>query len=315
MTTTAAAPVAELDLDQFRNGTSAERRAFAEALADSLKTTGFLYLRNHGIDSDLVKRGFESFPQFFVDLPEETRMKYHFPEVGRQWGYTPRRIETGEHAKVPDEKHFWHAPDGHIVDVPEAPDFSEASEALFFEFQRIFRLLMRAVAIALDLEEDYFEGQTGDSLLRVIHYPAQDEPIQEDERVEATTAGGNVAGMCASRHTDINMLTLLLARQAGLQLFHEGAWMPMLISDPNVLIVNCGDMLQHLTSGMFRSGEHRVVCEPGRERYSMPFFGHLSNDASLVPLEHLPERDLERFPYDTAGEFLDVRLRQIGLLN
>jgi isopenicillin N synthase-like dioxygenase len=310
-----AAPVAELDFRTFTEGDAGERRAFAEALADSLQHTGFLYLRNHGIASGVVARGFGSFPQFFVELPEETRLRYHFPEVGRQWGYTPRGIETGEHAKVPDEKHFWHAPEGHLVAVPEAPDFTESCETLFHEFHRIYRTLMRAVALSLGLEERYFDEQTGDSLLRVLHYPAQENPVREDERVEATTPGGNVAGMCASRHTDINMLTLLLARQAGLQLFHEGQWMPMQISDPNVLIVNCGDMLQHLTGGRFRSGEHRVVCEPGRERYSMPFFGHLGAEASIRPLEHLGQSDRERYPYMTAGEFLSVRLKQIGLLS
>src|SRR5690606_22522174 len=253
-------------------------------------------------------------PRFFKDLPEPVRKKYEYPEVGRQYGYTPIGIETGEHAKVADLKHFFHVLEDHMIEVPEVPEFSLVNEALFREFQRVYHILLRAVALSLDLPENYFVEKTGDSLLRVLHYPAHDNPTAEDERVEELTPGGNVVGMCASRHTDINMLTLLLARQAGLQLLYHGKWLPMLISDPNILIVNCGDMLQHLTGGRYRSGEHRVVCEPGKERYSMPFFGHVKGEVSLVPLAHLGESDLERFHYRTAGEFLHARLVQIGLL-
>lgn len=306
--------IEQIDLRDFTSGTPASRQVFVGKMKKSLEDTGFFYLSHHGIPSELIERSFDTYPKFFSDLPEEVRAKYEYPEVGRQYGYTPIGIETGEHATVPDLKHFFHVLEDNMVDVPEVPEFSQVNKALFREFQRVYHTLLRAVALSLDLPEDFFEEKTGDSLLRVLHYPAHDNPTAEDDRVEQVTHGGNVVGMCASRHTDINMLTLLLARQAGLQLLYHGRWAPMLISDPNILIVNCGDMLQHLTGGRYKSGEHRVVCAPGKERYSMPFFGHVKGEVSLVPLEHLGESDLERFHYHTAGEFLHARLVQIGLL-
>lgn len=306
--------IEQLDLRDFTSGTPATRQDFVDTLKKTLADTGFLYLSHHGISPELIGRSFETYPRFFSDLPADVRGKYEYPEVGRQYGYTPLGIETGEHAKVPDLKHFFHVLEDNMIDVPEVPGFSDVNKSLFKEFQRVYHTLLKAVALSLDLSEDYFEDKTGDSLLRVLHYPAHDNPTAEDERVEEVTEGGNVVGMCASRHTDINMLTLLLARQAGLQLLYHGQWVPMLISDPNILIVNCGDMLQHLTGGRYKSGEHRVVCAPGKERYSMPFFGHVKGEVSLVPLEHLGESDLERFHYQTAGEFLNARLIQIGLL-
>lgn len=306
--------IEKLDLRDFNAGTEASRQVFVDTLKRALNDTGFFYLARHGISQELIERSFETYPRFFSDLPPDVRLKYEYPEVGRQYGYTPIGVETGEHAAVPDLKHFFHVLEDNIIEVPEVPGFTDVNRALFAEFQRVYHTLLSAVALSLDLPETYFEEKTGDSLLRVLHYPAHDNPTAEDERVEEVTEGGNVVGMCASRHTDINMLTLLLARQAGLQLLYHGEWVPMLISDPNVLIVNCGDMLQHLTGGRYKSGEHRVVCAPGKERYSMPFFGHVKGEVSLVPLEHLGDSDLERFHFETAGEFLHARLVQIGLL-
>lgn len=310
------APVLVLDLEDF-SANGDRRLHFADQVEQSLRTTGFFYLRNHGVDLEVINDAFRVYPRFFVDTPLEERMRYHHPEVGCQFGYTPVGVETGEHAKVADQKHFFHFLESNMPEVAEVFNFSAINRELFDEFQVVYRRLMRAVAMSLGLPEFYFKGTLGNSLLRVLHYPAQANPQTSDERVEELTPGGNVMGMCASRHTDINVLTLLLARQAGLQLRHDGEWMPMTISDPRMLIVNCGDMLEHLTGGFYRSAEHRVVCERDTDRYSMPFFGHFNPEVSLVPLSGLPGADavdLSKFPHKTADAFLKHRLRQIGLL-
>lgn len=55
---------------------------------------------------------------------------------------------------------------------------------------------------------------------------------------------------------------------------------------------------------------HRVVCEPNIERWSVPFFGHVTPQTSIVPING---KNLERYPYKIAGEYLQARLEQIGL--
>lgn len=307
------APIQTLDLDDFLGEDQSRRDAFVALLRTCLRHTGFFFLRNHGLNEGIINRAFSAFRDFFY-LPEDIRLQYEFPECGRQWGYTPIGIEKGEHAQVADLKHFFHVPEDHVVDVAEVPHFSANNRALFRTFDECYDILLEAVASSLGLHSDFFSERAGNSLLRVLHYPANENPQNEDARVEEVTPGGNVVGMCASRHTDINMLTLLLARDPGLQLMHNGQWLPIHISDPDLLIVNCGDMLEHLTGGRYRSGEHRVVCEPGIERYSMPFFGHVHEDVSIEPLPHLGDSDRTRFRFTTAGEFLKDRLRVIGLL-
>jgi isopenicillin N synthase-like dioxygenase len=286
---------------------------FVRKVRHSLTTTGFFMLTNHGISTDLLRANMDLCADFFEGLTLEQKMQYCFPAEHHQRGYTPLRVETGEHAKVPDEKELWqYRRENPSFTVSEVPRLQLIVGSLFEEFDQLFRSLMRAVATGLDLDEGYFEGQIGDSMLRNIFYPSTSNPATLESEVEVVR-GGNVTGMCATRHTDINFLTLLHATEPGLQLRHQGLWVPI-ESDFDSIVVNTGDMLWHLTGGRYKSGEHRVVCRPGLKRYSSPFFGHIRGGESLVPLPDLGKSDLTAFPYQTAGAFLTHRLEQIGLL-
>jgi len=168
---------------------------------------------------------------------------------------------------------------------------------------------MQLVALSLGLSEHYFNDELGNSLLRNLHYPATHNPTISDDVV---TRGGNALGMCASQHTDINHLTLLHVTESGLQLWFQGCWQPVQC-EPHTLVVNNGDMLQHITAGFYKSGIHRVVCEPDIERFSCPFFGHRKPESSVVPLAHLGPYDKSIFRFKTVGEYLNHRLETINL--
>jgi len=79
-----------------------------------------------------------------------------------------------------------------------------------------------------------------------------------------------------------------------------------------------GDMLQRLTNNMLKSTTHRVV-NPPREmwhtsRFSMPFFLHPRSDMSLACLDRCLDAAHPKVYADiTAGEYLEERLREIGL--
>jgi isopenicillin N synthase-like dioxygenase len=129
------------------------------------------------------------------------------------------------------------------------------------------------------------------NLLRILHYP----PIGDD--VEP----GEVR---AAAHEDINLITLLVTgSEPGLQARDtHGNWHDV-PCHPGMITVNAGDMLAKATKGYYPSTPHRVVNPPqqeNRSRYSMPLFVHPRPEVSLD--EH-----------QTAGEYLDERLREIGL--
>jgi isopenicillin N synthase-like dioxygenase len=77
-------------------------------------------------------------------------------------------------------------------------------------------------------------------------------------------------------------------------------------------------MLQRLTNNKLRSTTHRVVNPPrelwGTSRYSIPFFLHPKGSMSLASLEGcIDESHPKAYEDATAGEYLDERLREIGL--
>lgn len=299
-----------LDLDDFVAG-GQRKKAFVDTLAASFSNTGFFFLENHSIPEDVIANADRLFREFFTKLSPDERLQYEDKESLHQVGYTPMKIETGEFSSVPDEKHFFQA--GDRKDVPfvkELPQFTPACMQLFYAFRKVAMQLYSATALSLELEEDFFDRKEGNSIMRAIHYPANENPVADDEE---TTPGGNYVGMCASKHTDINMITLLLAREPGLELWHKNNWAPITIINPNVLIVNGGDMLEHITGGRYRSGLHRVVCQKNVERYSVPYFSHMNECESIVPLSSLGESDHQKFHFTTVGEFLRYRLAQIGL--
>jgi isopenicillin N synthase-like dioxygenase len=77
-------------------------------------------------------------------------------------------------------------------------------------------------------------------------------------------------------------------------------------------------MLQRLTNNKLKSTTHRVV-NPPREmwhtsRFSIPFFLHPKSKMSLACLNGcISDAQPKAYPDATAGEYLDERLREIGL--
>jgi isopenicillin N synthase-like dioxygenase len=166
--------------------------------------------------------------------------------------------------------------------------------------------LLRACALYLGEPESLIADMAthGDTILRVIHYP----PIPAD---------AHPASLRSAPHEDINLITLLCeATAAGLELLQrDGTWLPI-PALPGQIIVDSGDMLQWLTNGVLKSTTHRVV-NPARgrdRRFSMPFFVHARADVDLAPLQSCVDRlGAAHFPPITAGEYLQQRLREIGL--
>ena len=76
-------------------------------------------------------------------------------------------------------------------------------------------------------------------------------------------------------------------------------------------------MLERLTNKKLMSTVHRVV-NPSKKlntsRYSIPFFMHPRPEMDLTSLENcIDDQNPKSFDDMTAGEFLEQRLREIGL--
>ncbi|WP_257669615.1 isopenicillin N synthase family dioxygenase [Parapedobacter tibetensis] len=313
--------IPRLDLHDYTKGSAAQRKQFSQDIGNAFNETGFVTIANHGIDKALIDELY-SVVQAFFTLPEEEKMKYEIPGLAGQRGYTSRGKEKAKDAKTPDLKEFWQRgqtvvgedlpeedyPDN--VDVKELPRFNEITAEVYWRLESAGRTLLKAIAIYLGLDEDYFEDKVhnGNSILRAIHY----FPIENPDNIpsDAVRAGA---------HEDINLITLLIGASAdGLEvLTRDSSWYPVKAHGEDI-VVNVGDMLQRLTNNKLKSTTHRVV-NPPRElmktsRYSVPFFLHPKSGMSLAALESCIDAEHPKaYPDVTAGEYLDERLREIGL--
>ncbi len=189
----------------------------------------------------------------------------------------------------------------------EIPGFKETFLELYDAFDAAGVKVLRAIARFLKVDEEYFTDtvRDGNSVMRLLHYPAQTEPTGNHIR--------------AGAHEDINTITLLLgAEEAGLELkTKDGRWIPV-SPKPGELVINIGDMLQRLTNGVLRSTSHRVVNPaPDRAshaRYSMPYFLHFRPDFMIEALPGtVPAGEQPKWPPISSHDYLQERLREIKL--
>jgi hypothetical protein len=147
----------------------------------------------------------------------------------------------------------------------------------------------------------------GESLLRALYYPA----LGEQETRDLTHPL-----YWASPHTDIDYLAILpYATEKGLQVEIDGQWLNVVVPE-DAFIVNVGDMLENLTNGLFVSARHRVVAqEPNKDRFSMVFFVHPTNETPLDPLPACVALTggVQTYAPGTRQEFLWERLIELNI--
>ena len=305
--------VPELSLSDFTGG-GAKREAFIADLEHGFKYFGFIILKDHGVSTNLLKDAYKLAADFFA-LPEDEKLKYATVKGGQR-GYTPFGTEHAKDSQTPDLKEFWHVgrefePGSPLAEQypanlwPSKPaQFREIFLRLYNELEEAGHVMLEALAPSLDVSADYFRGMAtdGNSILRILHYP----PIADDADPNAIRAAA---------HEDINLITILVAAEGGgLELLdRDGNWLPV-ETDPDNLIVDAGDMLARLTNNVIPATTHRVVNPkgPNVSRYSMPFFMHPHSAAVLSCLPSC-KGDGAKFEDITAGDFLDQRLKEIGL--
>lgn len=314
--------IPSLDLNFFTQGTETQKQQFVTQLGEAYHTIGFVAIKNHGLSKEVTSDLYKSIQRFFA-LSDDIKSGYARPELHGQRGYIGKGKERAKDRSVGDLKEFYHV--GQIKDSEEEiiqtyPDnvwpaeiasFEEDCTKVFKTLEKTGLTLLRAIALYLELDENYFEDKAsrGNSILRAIHY----FPIEDKELLKT-------GAVRAAEHGDINLITLLMgASTSGLEVLRrDGQWIPI-TALPNQIIVNVGDMLARLTNDKLKSTIHRVV-NPANEkletsRFSIPFFMHprVTMDLSCLP-NCIDAENPKKYDDITAGDFLYQRLVEIGLI-
>ena len=307
-----------VDLAEFTSGDIIKKQKFINDLGKAYEEVGFVAVKNHGVPDELIADLYKYVQQFF-SLPLIKKREYEIPELAGQRGYTSFGKEHAKGSEAPDLKEFFQfgqmaegtdfVPEEYPanVEVGEIASFNPTFQSAYRSFEESGKKLLQAISLYLGLNEFYFDDwvRNGNSILRAIHYP----PITSEPK----------SAIRAEQHEDINLITLLVGASAdGLQILtKQNEWVGV-TSLPEQIVVNVGDMLQRLTNNKLRSTTHRVV-NPPRElwhtsRFSIPFFLHPKGNMSLACLEGCVTKETPKgYPDASAGEYLDERLREIGL--
>ena len=311
--------IPSVNLRDFLSDDPIRKQKFVNEIGKAYEDIGFVALKGHFLDDELVTSLYDEVKKFF-QLPRETKEKYEIPDIGGQRGYVSFGKEHAKGRSAGDLKEFWHF--GQYVDehskykaeypdnvsVLELPFFNIVGKEAYQQLEKTGIYVLRALAIYLDLNEFYFDDyiKEGNSILRPIHYP----PITSEPK----------DAVRAAAHGDINLITLLMGAQGkGLQVQnHNGEWIDAM-AQPDELVINVGDMLSRHTNNKLKSTIHQVVNPPrelwGTSRYSIPFFMHPVSDMPLNCLENcIDEAHPKKFDNITAGDFLHERLVDLGLI-
>jgi len=290
-----------IDISALVDGSNPE--SVAKEIGKACAEVGFFYVKNHGIDQQLIDQMYAATKEFF-DLPMDAKQRLNVANSGLTLrGYIPPYAENADPKNTKDFKEaFDYGVDekevspffGPNLMPEELPEFRATCDAYHDAMMGLARKLVSAFAISLDLAPDYFEDiqRHPITIQRLLHYPPQELSASKDE-----------VGIGA--HTDYGFLTILNQDAVGgLQVRNsEGEW----ISAPPIegaFVINIGDLVQNMTNGRYSSTVHRVVNTSGRERYSIPFFIDLDFHASIetVPTCVDDDHPARTEPY-TCGQY------------
>ncbi|KAE8553906.1 hypothetical protein EYB25_002444 [Talaromyces marneffei] len=278
---------------------SPEAQAIIPIVRSACRSTGFFQITGHGIDKDLQQEVFAGAKKFF-SLPYETKkaLDAHLNQGLR--GYDVLASQSYEDGVLPDLKEGFYTGVDLPADDPRVqarrflmgtnvwPDASLLPKDEFCKPAKKYHdALMKLSINVLKLIErtlpygpgifDEFIANDPITPMRVLHYP----PARTEEERNGTIQYG------ASAHTDFGAITLLLQEKSpGLEVLDSRTsdWKPV-PPNPDVYVVNIGDMLSFWTKNEYKSSVHRVVNREPGDRYSIVFFFDGNGDAKLSPLD------------------------------
>ncbi len=276
----------------------------AQSVDDALRQSGFMAVKNIGIDATLISDVFATSRAFFHASPEH-KARSAYLSAAENFGYQGVGEENLDPNAPADLKETLTM--RNIVKRPPAPERwpDAAFRRLMDDFYRAaldaaYRL-QRVLAFALDTDADFFTRcHSGENVtLRLLHYPALP--------ANAPTDGQLGAGA----HTDYGLLTLLFQHGiGGLEVrAADGEWHAV-DPAPDCIVINSGDLLERWTNGRYRSTEHRVQpMLAGQERQSIALFVDPDSNTEVAALPSCcSASDPPRYPPTSAGAHLQEKI-------
>ncbi|KTS07871.1 isopenicillin N synthase family dioxygenase, partial [Microbacterium testaceum] len=183
-----------LDLSLLDQGPDAAAR-FRDELRAATHDVGFFYLTGTGVSPELEAKLLQAAKDFFA-LPEAEKLAIenvtspHFRGYTRVGGErTQGRVDWREQIDIGPERAAIDDPDGPGYNRLVGPNLWPAAQPELKEvvtewhdhLTGVARKLLRAWALALGAEEQYFDRHFGDpqTLIKIVRYPGKDDPTPQ----------------------------------------------------------------------------------------------------------------------------------------
>jgi isopenicillin N synthase-like dioxygenase len=322
--TLAFSSIPVIDISALSGDDLAMIAATADEIGRACETVGFFYIKNHGIPQALIDQTYALSRRFHASpTAQKTRVNVRHSQGVLGWNPVTGEDEDedrelyrlfeprpgGDYLTKPHLNSAYNYmreiahddPDylaGNVMLTPNLwpdwiPGFREQAMDYYDAVTAVGQRLFRAFALRLGLPLDFFEQRTArsPSILRLLHYPPNDLPMDNDN-------------LGIGAHSDFECFTILHQGGTGLQVMNaDDEW----VAAPPIegtFIVNIGDMLEGWTNGRFKATQHRVV-NTGRERWSMPLFFAADYHTIVEPLPAFVRADNPpKYNRIVAGEHL-----------
>mmetsp|Transcript_4739 Transcript_4739/g.7739 ORF Transcript_4739/g.7739 Transcript_4739/m.7739 type:complete len:406 (+) Transcript_4739:35-1252(+) len=254
-----------------------QRVATAQAIGKACREIGFIVIVGHQVEKEIIDNAWAATRNFFDEkldyktqyIKPQDEYPFGYSEVGGEVLSAGKAAEEKEDGKAipmapPDLKEMFSiGPKNPKAGFPERlfptkpAQFADAWTAYYDTLASLAREILRAFAMALDLDNELYFDQFIDhhaSALRAINYPAVDT---------STLLPGQLR---ASAHTDYGTMTILKSDGPGLQVSKD-VQPPTWYDVPHIsdgFIINLGDLMRRWTNDRWVSTLHRVViptCE------------------------------------------------------
>ncbi|KIW11343.1 hypothetical protein PV08_10643 [Exophiala spinifera] len=315
-----------IDLEPVRSGNPEQVLETGKKVYEAFRDVGFAYIKNHGLPQAILDQAFEWSSKFF-SLPQADKDKAPHPPYG-WWhrGYSGIGREKvvqmvfdqdsiADLRKRPDFKESFELgreDDEHTPNIwlPEEvlPGFRKFMTEFFETCYKVELDLLRAIALGMDLPEDFFRGYhtKKDNQIRLLHYPPVEAELLRDGKMERIAA-----------HSDFGTMTLLFQDEVGgleVEDMHEKGKFNPAPYVPGTIVVNIGDFLQRWSNDTLKSTLHRVRAPPMVEgmtkaRYSIPYFVTADRDKTVDCLPGCCGEDRpKKYEPINAREYIEMRL-------
>lgn len=273
-----------VDLAGSFTGDPAARDAVVREIRAAVCDTGFLYVKNHGVDQAIVDGAFAE-ARRFLTLPFEVKDRVRRGAGKRGFealeGQATGRGPDGKRLAGDVKESFNFGRDrgpkqtSFALDQwpDDLPGFRERCEAYYTAVDGLAQHLIRLLTLSLELPADYFAEafRYPHATCRLLRYPPQPANPKENQ-------------MGAGPHTDVGAITILAQDdQQALEVRNlQGEWIR---ATPvrGTFVVNIADVFPRWTNDRYHSSVHRVMNNTsGADRYSIVFFVSPSHDTRIT---------------------------------